>query len=596
MNSDFFHLGALPKHLSHFEISKVKKDQKYQFKVILIEVSPEALKEVQKLSNENFKNCFYIYHHSSGFTKNDDQWLYAFNSFPPSFVVSSEVINSSHLNHGLHVLRDQEQKLSFKKMLLENRSELQKVHRAKIENLQLAEAKLIKAQKRAQQVKIEEELNLRCLETIFNSKSVGEIEDKILIDLQESLGLIWMRILVSPTDILTDMPTVKFQKLYETEIFDLDHDKKKQGKVIFAFKKNKRHKAGTNLLLQRICDALSLRIKQLTIENEIESSKTQWETTFKALPFKAALIDKNYNLLQTGGDFHGIKAQKTCYKTFFNRNKPCPNCKLGENFLVDQKNESLEVNSKQIFDPVADEHYYLNFYRDFEVSTLGESRKATKTKLEELGIISGSIAHELNNPLGGIKILLELLDEDPELSSKDSQNDLSVLKDSTEKCIQIVSELLSFTRPRKDKKPLEKKLIDYFTQLKTFTQAYLLSEGFALEIPPSPALDLSIVSPDATLPIKLLESVAHYSRELNKSDLRQNRKIFLTAQHLKNKESFVILMSAQPPDETTGPYTETDAKRLLVSPLKTRLISAGQEDQSLEIQFYTEVKAIETLV
>jgi len=264
---------------------------------------------------------------------------------------------------------------------------------------------------------------------------------------------------------------------------------------------------------------------------------------------------------------------------------------------VEQKNESLEVNSKEIFDPINDEHYYLNFYREFEISTLGESGQATQTKLEELGVISGSIAHELNNPLGGIKILLELLQDDANLSDASHKQDLEVLMNSTNKCIDTVQELLNFTRASSNNsnhylvKPLKK----HFEQLRVFTQAYLLSEGIVLKIVEGRHLEQPIYSPGSTLSIKLLEAVAHICKNMKVNDGRGSSSVFLYSRQETSGELEIVFSSQKPRKLSIGSQY---AKALSIKPQKEAFVesSSSNQEQSLILKFSTEVALNETLV
>ena len=595
MSSDFYILGTPPDSLKiDVEINALNKSSlPLNSKVVLIPLNAKNKLSLAKFKSLNFENCIFIYLFKED--QNDDlnPWSSTFNSFKPSQILKPSIVNTEVLTEAIHLLRKKEQETSLKKMKEENVESSQNQQSEELLKLIALEKKLIRSQKKAQQNQVNESLNLNCLEAIFKSKSIGEIEEKITDILREPFGVDWVRILISPSDILTELPTVKFQNQFATRIFDLDSDKNISGKVIFASQKNVKPKVSENSLLQKICDAISLRIKQISTESDIENSKRQWEITFKALPFKAALIDKNYRVLEVGGLLNNSQLDEKatyCYKKFFNREQPCSGCKLGENFLVDQKNESLEVNSKEIFDPINDEHYYLNFYRDFEISTLGESGQATQTKLEELGIISGSIAHELNNPLGGIKILLELLTEDENLKSASEKEDLDVLMKSTKKCIDIVSELLNFTRAKnKSSEHNVKPLSSYFEQLKVFTQAYLLSEGLILQVVKGPHLEQLIHSPDSTLSIKLLEAVAHICKKINKDSLKSSQSIYLYSSEGPSGE-FEITFSSILPQVLKPPKNKDLA--LSISPTAQAFDESTEVDkgQMLSLKFSTEVK------
>lgn len=565
-------------------------------KVILISLNLENLTFLKEIDVAFLSSCVFIYLKEPSTDLN--LWDSIFNTFPPSSVIQSNELNNSHLSNAIHRLREKEHNASLKQLVAENETSLKKQKQDSFQKLVEIEKKLLRNKKRIQHAHLNEKLNLDCLKSIFNSKSVGEIEEEITSILREPFRVDWVRILVSPSDILTELPTIKYQKQFEIKVFDLDYDSKIQGKVVFASQKGKYIKESAMPLLQKISDALSLRLKQIATEGDIEHSNIQWESTFKAIPFKTALIDKNFRVLEYGGQFNTKEVSKNpsslCYEKFFNLKNPCSGCKLGDNFLIDHKSDSFEVNSKEILDPINDEHYYLNFYRDFEISTLGESGKATKTKLEELGIISGSIAHELNNPLGGIKILLELLTEDENLASLDGAQDLDILMKSTNKCISIVSELLNFTRVnRSGHQPESRTLLQYFEQLKVFTQAYLLSEGVVLKVVQGPYLNQKILSPDSTLSIKLLEAVAHLSKKINKFGSGLNQAIFLYGSLSETGLLNITLSSQQPSDLISKELNQkSSSKPISISPADGSFeeVTSSRQEQTLTLKFSTEVK------
>jgi len=514
--NDYYNLGNVPKNISSVELGDLNTEIiALSNKVLLIELNDEAYEKLKHMKSDDLKNCIFLYHSEQ--IKNETKWFKIFNTFKPFMITKSSSLTNKILEDALKGLRLIDQKNSLKQM----KQEHQKFISKNLSTLKSATEKSRRSLKRAMQISFEEELNLKTLEVIFDACSLGEIEDHLLEVLRQTLNLKWLRILLSPNQYFQESNIISKQMLFNTLNFDLEFEQNKKGVVFFAFDSKIKIKNNTKLFLQRLSDALSLRIKQFSIENDIETSSHQWESTFKALPFKTAIIDKNYNVVQVGGEFKDLKTKGLCYETFFGKNKPCIGCKLGESFLIDQKNESLEVNSNEIFDPLEDDFFYINFYRDFEVSTLTESRKATKAKLEELGIISGSIAHELNNPLGGIKILLELLKEDLNESDSETLEDLTILKESTESCIETVQELLDFTRPQKNYEPTEKSLDQFFNQLQTFTKAHLRSEGFILQKAVSDIFNMFFISKDSILLIKLLESLSQFTKQQKKSNETQ---------------------------------------------------------------------------
>lgn len=593
MNSDFLYIGNKPlQNLDEVELSSLKDLESNKVpKVVLVSI-PEASPDiVLNLPLDPHKSVFLYIENDQKSSLNEQDWYKVFNTFPPFKITFQSKLKIEDLNQALLKLREKEQLVSLQKLRKEKVDSELKVKKENIEHLEVTIQKLRRSNRRFQLSEKLDAVILKCLETIFNSENIAEIEESVFHILEKNFDLKWLRILISPSDLISEMPAIKLQKHFKTKIFELEAEKQKTGKVIFAFEKSKAVRKSIENMLQEICDAIALRTKQIITESEIETSQKQWEITFHALPFKAAVIDKNYRVIQRGGKVMNPEKNKNkyCYKEFFKRKEPCPGCKLGENFLIEQNNESLEVNSKEIFDVLSDDYYFLNFYRDFDVSTLNESGKAMQTKLEELGVISGSIAHELNNPLGGIKILLELMKEDPSFAKPEAKEDLEVMMQSTEKCIHIVKELLNFTR-KGSLTESPQSICALLEKLQTFTGAYLLSFGIILKIYAHPLNKIIIQSGDNSIMIKLLEGVAQFAKNLKEQGPTLNsREIYAFSQGVKNNKLFITFSESPPRFERLEKSLDTLSFSSTYAVEAESTYTKGR--QSLTLKFPTEVKA-----
>ncbi|MFP3998476.1 MAG: ATP-binding protein [Desulfobacterales bacterium] len=83
--------------------------------------------------------------------------------------------------------------------------------------------------------------------------------------------------------------------------------------------------------------------------------------------------------------------------------------------------------------------------RDISVIKQYQERLVQSQKMEDLGRLSGGIAHEINTPLGIILGYAQMLIEDVEPDSQ-MADDLRIIEKQTRICSNIVSDLLGFSR------------------------------------------------------------------------------------------------------------------------------------------------------
>ncbi len=194
------------------------------------------------------------------------------------------------------------------------------------------------------------------------------------------------------------------------------------------------------------------------MNNELTISRNKLEAFFDGITTPIAIQDINYNIIMVNQAatryFHtpydrllGAK----CYKMFFGRNKPCENCMAqdslhtGLQFGIERKHPTHEINFSIQFYPIhvppGSDRLFLEFFQDISQQKRLQEELIQSEKLASIGTLASGIAHEINNPLGGIigtaEIMLDKLDPESDLHEYAtdivhySRNAAEVIKDLT---------------------------------------------------------------------------------------------------------------------------------------------------------------------
>ncbi len=225
-------------------------------------------------------------------------------------------------------------------------------------------------------------------------------------------------------------------------IFDLELEPGLPGHILY--RKQGNFKSSEKKILRQISEAVALTINKILVRQKTETLKRQWESTFQSISYPIAIIDENFNLLQFNKSMAAAHQEK-CFQILFNRKLPCENCQMkksGGSFKISDSNKHIEVLSREFS---ATPLSYVNVYKDITEEVLLENQILEKAKVSELGIIGSSIAHELNNPLSGIIVLLQMIDNEISKNSRYGE-DILQMRDAAENCRRIIDNLLNFSR------------------------------------------------------------------------------------------------------------------------------------------------------
>lgn len=182
-------------------------------------------------------------------------------------------------------------------------------------------------------------------------------------------------------------------------------------------------------------------------------------------------------------------------------------------------------------------------------------REGAETQLKSLGIMAASLAHEIRNPLGAIKGLAQLAQEDLP-ADHTAQPQLQTVVGEAERLEKLVTDLLDFARPR-EPQISEFDLGTLFSKLENMLRSRLDEAKAVLRISLEPA-PIRIRSDPAALYQVLLNIL------INAIDaIPGNGTIALTARVNESHNSVVIQV------DDSGKGLEPDAVRELFQPFVT---------------------------
>lgn len=126
---------------------------------------------------------------------------------------------------------------------------------------------------------------------------------------------------------------------------------------------------------------------------------------------------------------------------------------IPQNLKMIESGDHLEVSGRNfnIFkDQWQNEDNLFHLYVFFSIDNETDTDKLKKASTADLGIITSSLAHELNNPIAGIgaAIAYLLLDEDLETSTKEH---LKEMRNGAKRCRELIEIFLGFSKRHQNK-------------------------------------------------------------------------------------------------------------------------------------------------
>lgn len=342
-------------------------------------------------------------------------------------------------NRLLQLFDEQNERLKTLKTNLEERVEKRQKY------LKRSEKKLAKAN---------EQIGLlhASLIAVHRAQTVKEMESFLFEALKSSLHLDWIRIsFISQTNLENLSAAESSFRILNLE---MDVNDQISGNISFARDVRRPFKVEEEELLVQVSEAVSLAISRLIALEDSEALKAQWETTFDAFSEPLCLVDSNNSIIRSNqamveatgrpyGDLMGENPFRIMLGDAAEKLEQLPTpfrqrLETSEDALV------FEILCQKLTDTPGN-NFKIVIFRDVTEESRLEKHALESSKMAELGIIGSSIAHELNNPLGGMLNFLQLMKMD--LKKEDPIfDDVTDMESAAKRCKDIVESLLGFAR------------------------------------------------------------------------------------------------------------------------------------------------------
>ena len=218
------------------------------------------------------------------------------------------------------------------------------------------------------------------------------------------------------------------------------------GKIYF---KNIKPNQQEEEFLRKVSGIVSIAYDKIQRFSILEEKKKYWESFFDILPLPICFASTNGVIARANNAFANIFKQDVRLLIGKNFNDLFT---YADNSMGDTTERIRQIHLNNLKYEVKETSYYdtdgtkyiVSIFRDITKEAKYKEQLQVSEKFSELGILSGSVAHEINNVVGGLSALLQiLLQEEAETSLKD---DLEEMYNASNRAKEIARSLLNFSR------------------------------------------------------------------------------------------------------------------------------------------------------
>lgn len=382
--------------------------------------------------------------------ENDRKWLSPtqYNQIQPDLILGANQLKSEDLHSLWFDISQSEQDESYLNLSSELNSQYEILKDELEKKLEEKTKNLLESRKQIYEINNRFEFLRKTLYVISELKSIPHAEKELNHLLAQQNKITWLKIV---RDEEADTFEADLGPDFQSTFYKIPFQMSQQSHWIYFFKTDKKpfKKIDTDYF-KKLTETLQINLSRYANLLSLQQSERLFDLAFHSSPHYILVIDQNYQVLQANlaleKTIQDSSSKSKCYELLFNRKSPCVSCKLGENFQVNNNLQTFRVQSNNFNLNEDDENrYWIHLYEDISEQIALESKFQQSARLAELGLISSSIAHELNNPLGGIISYLQIMKiELPQ--NHPFQNDIAMMNETALRMKKIIEDLLIFSR------------------------------------------------------------------------------------------------------------------------------------------------------
>ncbi len=199
------------------------------------------------------------------------------------------------------------------------------------------------------------------------------------------------------------------------------------------------------------------------MEHMLIQAKIEWEDTFNAITDMITIHDMDYNIVRSNKAANKIlglpflEGQKVkCYHYYHGTDQPpeyCPSCECLETeksmtfeMYEPHLSKFLEIRAMPLYDSSGQVSGLIHVIRDITERRRVEEALQRAEQLKMVGELAAGLAHEIKNPLAGIKGSIQVLVETLNIAEEDRSLILKAI-DEIKRIETLLKSLLNFAKP-----------------------------------------------------------------------------------------------------------------------------------------------------